>query len=170
MITAVAAWPPAWRSRRTAHASSVRLAVAASLKAVPLLFVLAYIARRQWHRASLAVGLTLVLVAPMPVLGCELRSTDPGASLSLYYLVAPTVWAAVAAIAVIVSVVVASFGLRCTMPAAGTAAILTLPRLLLYDVTDMLVGADRSESFSASATLVDRRGLAGTVSARQNVD
>ena len=41
------------------------IALAASLKVTPLAFVLVYVARREWWRAGLAAGLTLVFVAPM---------------------------------------------------------------------------------------------------------
>ena len=120
------------------------LALAASLKAVPILFVLLYVARREWSRAAVAVALTALLVAPMPFMGWELGTVDSGESLSLFYLVSPTAWAVVAVASVIVAVANTAAARRYTGVAAAAAAILTLPRLLLYDLTYVLVGAHRS--------------------------
>lgn len=118
------------------------IAVSASLKAVPILFVLVYVARREWWRAAMALGVTAVLVLPMPFLGWELGTVDAGASLSLYSLVSPIAWAGVACISIVVAVALALLLPRFAATAAATAAILSLPRLLLYDVTYLLVGAN----------------------------
>jgi len=70
------------------------IAIAASLKAVPILYLFVYLARREWRRIVVALVATLILVAPMLV---DLRgyTTDPGASFSLYYYASPAVWAGV---------------------------------------------------------------------------
>ena len=118
------------------------LALAASLKAVPILFALVYVARREWWRAFGAAALTALLVAPMPLLGWEPGSTDPGESLSLWYLLSPAAFAVAAVAAVAVAAIAAWRAPRWAALAAGVAAILALPRLLLYDLTYLLVGAD----------------------------
>lgn len=120
----------------------VWVALAASLKAVPLLFVLVYVARREWLRALWTLAIAAALVAPMPFLGWEAETVQPGPSLSLYYQVSPLAWFVVAGVAMIVAVAVALRAPRFAPPAAATAAILALPRLLLYDLTYLLVGAD----------------------------
>lgn len=68
------------------------IAIAASLKAVPILYLLIYLARREWRRAAIALFATAILVAPMLA---DLRgyTTNPGASFSLYYYVSPAAWA-----------------------------------------------------------------------------
>jgi len=120
------------------------VALAASLKAVPILFVLVYLARREWWRAFLAVAITVLLVAPMPFLGWELGTVQAGESLSLHYQVSPLAWAVIAVSVVLLALAVALRAPRYAAPAAATAAILALPRLLLYDLTYLLVGADKA--------------------------
>jgi hypothetical protein len=117
------------------------VALAASLKGVPILFVLVYLARREWWRAAWTVAIAGVLVAPMPLLGWELGTVEPGASLSLYYLASPTVWAVATGIAVLAAILAAWLSPRHALLAAATAAILALPKLLLYDLTYLLVAA-----------------------------
>jgi hypothetical protein len=116
------------------------IALAASLKAVPIFFALIYVARREWGRAAAALVLTAVLVAPMPFMGWELGTVQPGDSLSLNSLISPTVWAVVAGIVVAGAILTSVTLPRYAPVAAATAAILALPRLLLYDMTYLIVG------------------------------
>ena len=117
------------------------VALAASVKAVPIFFVLVYLARREWWRAALALAITGVLVLPMPFLGWQLGTVDAGASLSLYYLVSPLAWAVAAVVAAVTAVVLALRTPRYSAVSAAVAAVLSLPRLLLYDLTYLLVGS-----------------------------
>jgi len=114
------------------------IALSASLKAVPILFVLVYTARREWWRAAVSLSLTALLVAPMPLLGWEPATTDPGESLSLWYLTSPVVFGVAALIAVIAAGFAAWRAPQWAALAAGVTAILALPRLLLYDLTYLL--------------------------------
>ncbi len=116
------------------------VALAASLKAVPIFFVLVYVARREWWRAAAAVGITALLVLPMPFMGWEPGTVDPGESLSLYFLVSPQTWAVAAAIAAGAALVAALQRSKYVALASAVAAILALPRLLLYDITYVMVG------------------------------
>jgi hypothetical protein len=127
------------------------VALAASLKAVPILFVLVYVARREWLRAALTMASTALLVLPMPLLGWELGTVHPGESLSLYSLVSPLVWAVVAVAGIVAATGVAILAPRYAAASAATAAILSLPRLLLYDLTYLLVGAKGGVSDDAQA-------------------
>jgi glycosyl transferase family 87 len=128
----------------------VWVAAAASLKAVPILFVLVYVARREWSRVLWTIGLTAALVAPMPFLGWEPGSVEPGESISLYSVISPSVWAVVAAVAAVAAVVVALRWSRYAATAAAISAILALPRLLLYDLTYLLVGAQPGSNVGMS--------------------
>ncbi|MDP9250852.1 MAG: glycosyltransferase 87 family protein [Chloroflexota bacterium] len=123
------------------RAGPLWVALAASIKAVPILFVLIYLAKREWWRAILTVAITALLVLPMPFLGWHLGTVDAGESLSLYYLVSPVAWAVVAVVAVLTATAIALRAPRYAPFAAAVAAILSLPRLLLYDLTYVLVGA-----------------------------
>ncbi len=119
------------------------IALAASLKAVPILFVLAYAARREWGRVALTLLLTALLVLPMPLMGWDPSRTPAGVSLAIYFQVGPIAWLATAVIAVAGAVLVARLLPRYAWLASGTAAIIALPRLIFYDFTYVLVGADR---------------------------
>ncbi len=117
------------------------VALAASLKAVPILYVLAYAARREWGRALVAVLITAILVAPMPLLGYDF-GRSPGVSLSLHFQLGPSAWLIGAVVAVAVAGVAAFACPRYAWVAASAAAILALPRLIFYDFTYVMVGAD----------------------------
>jgi hypothetical protein len=121
------------------------VALAASLKAVPIFFVLIYVARREWWRAATTVGITALLVLPMPFMGWEPGTVDPGESLSLYYLVSPAAWLVVAAAAAIAAIGFSYGRSRFSAVAAAVAAIAALPRLLLYDITYVLVSAHNQD-------------------------
>lgn len=117
------------------------VALAASLKAVPILFALVYVARREWWRALGTLAIAAVLVAPMPLLGWKIDAVQAGASLSLYDQVSPVAWGIATVVALVVALGVAWRSPRHAALAAATAAIIALPRLLLYDLTYLLVGA-----------------------------
>jgi Glycosyltransferase family 87 len=146
----------------------VWVGLAASLKAVPIMFILVYVARREWRRAIWTIGITAVLVAPMPLLGWKLGAVASGESLSPYYLISPTVWAILAAIAIVVATVVALRIPRYSSIAAATAAILALPRLLFYDLTYLLVAAQQSSQASKGALSTDVVVLSRTQSLNES--
>ena len=130
------------------------VALAASLKAVPILFALVYLARREWWRALGTVAIFAVLVAPMPLLGWRIDTVQAGASLSLYDQVSPVAWGIAAAVAVTLALWVAWRRPRYASLAAAIAAIVALPRLLLYDLTYLLVG---TSSLAVSDAAVSSR-------------
>jgi hypothetical protein len=117
------------------------VALAASLKAAPIFFVLVYLAKHEWWRAALALAITAVLVLPMPFLGWQLGAVDAGASVSLYYLVSPLAWAVAAVVAGATAIALAFRSPRYSAVSAAVAAVLSLPRLLLYDLTDLLAAS-----------------------------
>lgn len=125
------------------------VAAAASLKAVPILFVLVYVARREWRRAGWTVAITMALVVPMPLLGWQFGMIQPGESISLYHQVSPVVWAIASAAVLLLAVGAAWRAPRFAALAAASAAILALPRLLLYDLTYLLVAATPNGSSAA---------------------
>ena len=114
------------------------IAVGASLKAVPLALALVYAGRGEWRRAAIAAGLTAVLVLPMLFFDLSGYSTDPGpnqdslAGVSLFLFVP----IAVASLVVTYRLAVTRFG----WAAGAFAMIASLPRLLSYEASFMLVG------------------------------
>ena len=127
------------------------IALAASLKAVPILFVLHDLAHRRWRRAAVALGLTALLVAPMPFFGWDPSRTGAGTSLSLYYQVGPTAWLLAAAITVPVAVTIGLLRPRLAWLAAAVAALVTLPRLIFYDFSYLMVGTHPGATEHAGA-------------------
>jgi hypothetical protein len=133
------------------------IALAASLKAVPILLVLVYVGRGQWARAGLTVALTALLVAPM--LAYDL-SAYPVGQTQLIGLAreAPVIWAALALLSVGLTVALART--RYAWLAASSAALISLPRFALYEMTLLLPAlAARQEASRASVSAVCRTHL-----------
>ena len=117
------------------------IAIAASLKAVPLLFALVYLGRRQWLRAAATVLVSALLVAPALIYDLShYPSGAGGAGLLIRWL---PIYVGVVLAGITASLLLArtTFGWL----AAATTAALTLPRFFTYDVTFLLVGTARRE-------------------------
>jgi hypothetical protein len=117
----------------------VWIALAASLKAVPVLYVLVYVGRREWMRAWLALGMAALLTTQMLLFDVGNYTTDAGGSQSLLFI-SPVAWAAAAAIGLAFALVTAFVRRRYAWLGASTAAMAVLPRFFLYDLTYLLVG------------------------------
>lgn len=119
------------------------IALAASLKAVPILYVLVYAGRGEWRKVFEAAALTAVLVAPMLLFDRPALTSDFGISNSLSQIHPFLFWGtAVASVLVSMWVV---FRLRLyAWLATGAAAYFCLPRVFLYDVTFILPGIAES--------------------------
>lgn len=114
--------------------------IAASLKAVPLLFVLPYLARREWVRLATSVGVAAVLLAPMLLTDLSGYTTDPGSSFSLYYYVSPTAWAAAAVVSTGLALVLAWRRSRYVWVATALAVMLVPPRSHITYATYLVIG------------------------------
>lgn len=140
------------------------VAVAASMKFTPLLIAFAYAARGEWTKAAWSAGLTAALLLPalpMGILNAGVRSEAAPSLLG----VSPVLYAVAVVSAVVVAFVVPR---RHSVLAGATAAVLALPRLFVYDVTLVAVGAareeddaegTRSEPPSGSGELVEAGGM-----------
>lgn len=123
------------------RAGPLWIALAASLKGVPLLLAVVYAGRGEWRRAALAAGLTVLLVAPALLFNLSGYSTASGprqeslAGVSLFLFVP----VAVAAIAASWFLARTRYGWL----AGGLAMVLSLPRLLDYESAFLLVGLAR---------------------------
>lgn len=131
------------------------VAVAASLKAVPILYVIVYAGRGEWSRVAWTLGLTLVLVAPMLLFDIPALSVTAGESLSLFSA-SPFLWAVVAIASVVAAVLLART--RYAWLTAGVAVLAALPRAFVYDVTFLLPG------LSERRTEEPARGQSGVTS------
>jgi hypothetical protein len=118
------------------------IALCASLKGVPLLLALVYAGRGEWRRASLALGFTVLLVAPAFLFDLSGYSTEPGPNQMSLAALSPLLWLCGG-----LAATVATWALARTRFAwlAGSLAMMAmLPRLLTYEIGFLLVGvADR---------------------------
>ena len=107
------------------------IGVAASLKVVPLLLVLALVAERRWTQAGIAMATSAILWAPVLWMGTAPVTLDPGLARTLPV----PLWLAVAGAAVSIAVFMAWQRSRYSALAAATGALLALPRLFVYDIS-----------------------------------
>lgn len=116
------------------------IGIAASLKGVPLLFGLVYLARRQWMRIGLTVVATGIFLAPLLFYDLSAYQTDPGRSFSLYYYLSPLAWAAAAGIATLAALVLAVRRSPYVYVACAIAVMLLAPRTHVTYATYLVVG------------------------------
>jgi len=124
----------------TRRSGPVWVGIAASVKAVPILFVLPYVARREWGRVAASVAVTAVLLAPLVATGIAGYTTDPGRSFSLYYYVSPIAWAIGAAASSAVALLLAWRRSRYVWVATAVAAMLLPPRSHITYATYLVIG------------------------------
>lgn len=111
----------------------VAIALAASLKAFPLLFVLVYVGRRQWWRAGLTIALTAALIGPTLLFDLSHYASEPSGTWSVFEW-SPMLWGAL------------YLGLsawvlaRPSWAAASLLVALSIPRFIYYDVAYLLAG------------------------------
>lgn len=120
----------------------VVIGAAASLKITPILLALVYVGRGQWVHAALAGAVTAVLAAPALLFELSPTATATGGTGLLTS--APILWAVVVLAAVGATLRLARS--RLGWLAAATATILALPRLLVFDVTNLLAAFPRGGS------------------------
>jgi alpha-1,2-mannosyltransferase len=116
------------------------IGISASLKLVPLEFVLVYVARREWRRVVLSALVTALLLAPMLLFDLSGYTTAPGRSLSFYYFVGPWAWALTAAASSLVAVWLAIRGSPYVWVATAVAVGLLAPRTHETYATYLAIG------------------------------
>jgi hypothetical protein len=112
------------------------IAAAASLKAVPIVFALVYLGRRQWWRFGLSLVLTVLLVAPVLLFDLRNYVTSPGAAGIL--ITWPPIYVAVGLGGAVAAIRLARG--RFGWLAAAVTTVLAVPRFFVYDVTFLLPG------------------------------
>ena len=114
------------------------IGVAASLKIFPILFALVYLGRREWSRAALAVAVAAALWAPALLYDLRGYATDAGQAASLFAV--PVLWVG-GDCSVALPSPLRLARTRFAWLAAATNVVISLPRLFVYDVTYLMVGA-----------------------------
>jgi len=115
------------------------IGIAASLKAVPILFAVTYIGRGQWRRAVASAAVAGALVAPM--LAYDLSNYPTGADTAAFLSAWPVVYAAVISLGILVSLRLADA--RFAWLASATTVALAIPRFFVYDVTFLMPSVPR---------------------------
>jgi hypothetical protein len=117
------------------------VAITTSLKAVPIMWALVYVARREWARVAITVGLAALLSAPLLLYDLGGYVTYPGRSaFSLYWLVSPEAWAVGAVLSTGVAAALAIRRLEWVWPAIALAVMLATPRSHVTYATYLVVG------------------------------
>ena len=129
----------------------VWIALAASLKVVPILFVVTYVGRREWGRAALTVLLTGILVAPMLTHDLSNYPSSPGPAAML--IATPIVYAAVVAVGIVVSLRLART--RFAWLASATTVTISVPRFFIYDMTFLMAAVPNG--LAGVTEQIDRR-------------
>lgn len=122
------------------RAGPIAIGVAASLKITPILLALVYVGRGEWRRAFVAAATAALLVTP--ALLFELPATATATGGTGLFSTAPILWAVSGLAAVGAAVWLART--RLAWLAASTATVLALPRLLIFDVTNLLAALPRA--------------------------
>ena len=123
------------------------IALAASLKIFPILLAAVYAGRREWWRLGLTLALTALLWAPALAYGLEHYPVEAGQAASLIAI--PALWVAVVGAVVVVALWLARG--RYGWLAAACGVVLAVPRLFVYDVTYLMVGAAPAERVAPPA-------------------
>jgi hypothetical protein len=112
------------------------IALAASLKAAPILLVAVYLGRRQWLRAAVAAVLTVALVLPILAFDVSQYPASVGAAAGPI-----PEWAGFAVAAVLAIAAVPLARTKYGWIAAAAAIVFAIPRWSYYQATFVLVGA-----------------------------
>lgn len=114
--------------------------VAASLKAVPILFLVLYLGRREWARAGVGLTVTLALSATFLFVDLAQYPSGAGDAPSPLYAVSPVLMAmTVAALAALTAYLAMRRSSFDRLAAAGTV-LSALPRITLLDLPMLMVG------------------------------
>jgi hypothetical protein len=131
----------------------IAVGIAASLKVVPILLVLVFIAQRRWTQLAAAVATAAALWLPIVWMDVDMVTLDPGAARSL----PDVMWLPVAGLALGAAAVLAWRRSPNAALGAATAAILALPRLFVYEISLLLVALPKVKP---AATIPFKDGVA----------
>lgn len=111
------------------------IGIAASLKLVPILLALVYVGRGEWRRALLAGAVAAALLAPSLLFEISPTSLETGGT--GLFTTAPVLWGIGVAATLVATLLLARS--RFAWLAGSSATIVALPRLLVFDITNLVV-------------------------------
>jgi len=114
--------------------------VTASIKLVPIAFVLVWAGRREWRPAVLALAVAAILWAPILLFDLTNYVTDPGTGLLSLYAVSPPLWAVVALATAGVTVWLAVRRSEWAWVAVSVLMVVGPPRVVTSYVAFIVVG------------------------------
>jgi hypothetical protein len=126
------------------------IAVVASLKLTPIVYVAVFVARRQWVKAAVTVALTAALVAPMLLFDLTDFPAETTGSWGLFEW-SPVLWV------IVVGVTTTYVVIRPSWLAASVLATLTIPKFVYYDVAYLVTGP-RADQLERDPGTVGREG------------
>ncbi|MGI8929496.1 MAG: glycosyltransferase family 87 protein [Candidatus Limnocylindrales bacterium] len=116
------------------------IGVAASLKAVPILFLLVYLGRGEWRRAGAGLLVAASLSAATLLVDLTHYPSGPGDAPSPLFLVSPLLLGAAVTVVAGITLMQARRRSPFDRLAAAGAALTALPRITLLDLPMLLVG------------------------------
>jgi hypothetical protein len=116
------------------------IGIAASLKGVPILFSLVYLAKREWLRIVGSAVIAAILLASTLLYDLSGYSTDPGRSFSLYYYASPAAWLVAAAASSLLALLLAVRRSPYVWVAVALAVMLLPPRTHVTYATFLAIG------------------------------
>ena len=114
--------------------------VAASLKAVPLLYALIYVGRGEWRRAVLATAVSVLLAAPLLLYDLSNYPVGSGDAPSPLLAIAPALFLVVVGALCALTVWLAGRNSAFARLAASATVLAALPRITLLDLPQLVVG------------------------------
>lgn len=115
----------------------VAVGIAASLKLVPILLALRFVAERRWGQLAVAVGVAVALWLPVLAFPIADVTFDPGLARTLPV----PLWLTGGFAAIGASALLAVRRSRHTTLASAVAAVALLPRLFVYEISLVILGA-----------------------------
>jgi hypothetical protein len=114
------------------------IAMAASLKAFPILLVMVYVGRRQWRRTAACLALSAVFLSPFLLYRLDHYPTGAGEAALL--IAWPPAYVSLVGLALVITLRLGRT--KWSWLAASATVCLSLPRFFVYDTTYLLVGAN----------------------------
>lgn len=118
----------------------VWIGVAASLKAVPIVFLLLYIGRRQWRRTGVGLLVFALLASTILLVDVTHYPFGPGDAPSPLYATSPVLVAIVVGLLAVMTTLAARRASDVDRLTAAMTALAALPRITLLDLPLVLIG------------------------------